>query len=74
MEWAGGRPPALGKGVAVTAGAAWLARLRALDLPARVRIMNVCGGHERAIAQAGLRTVLPPTIELIPGPGCPVCV
>ncbi|NCO56628.1 MAG: hydrogenase formation protein HypD [Nitrospirae bacterium CG18_big_fil_WC_8_21_14_2_50_70_55] len=58
----------------MTAGAAWLARLRALDLPARVRIMNVCGGHERAIAQAGLRTVLPPTIELIPGPGCPVCV
>jgi hydrogenase expression/formation protein HypD len=36
--------------------------------------MNVCGGHERAITMAGLRTLLPNTIELIPGPGCPVCV
>jgi len=36
--------------------------------------MNVCGGHERSITQAGLRSVLPPNIELIPGPGCPVCV
>ena len=38
------------------------------------RIMNVCGGHERSISKAGLRSVLPDTIELIPGPGCPVCV
>ncbi len=58
----------------MTAGATWLARIRALDLPERLRIMNVCGGHERSIAQAGLRTVLPEEIELIPGPGCPVCV
>lgn len=36
--------------------------------------MNVCGGHERSITMAGLRNVLPPTVELIPGPGCPVCV
>lgn len=36
--------------------------------------MNVCGGHERSISMAGLRGVLPPQIELIPGPGCPVCV
>ena len=36
--------------------------------------MNVCGGHERSIAQAGLRGALPANIELIPGPGCPVCV
>jgi hydrogenase expression/formation protein HypD len=36
--------------------------------------MNVCGGHERSITQAGLRGALPPQIELIPGPGCPVCV
>ncbi|RMF86421.1 MAG: hydrogenase formation protein HypD [Nitrospirae bacterium] len=54
--------------------AAWLQRIRDLPLPGRVRIMNVCGGHERAIAQAGLRAALPPAIELIPGPGCPVCV
>jgi hydrogenase expression/formation protein HypD len=52
----------------------WLSRIRALPLPDRVRILNVCGGHERSISMAGLRTALPPDIELIPGPGCPVCV
>ena len=52
----------------------WLEHIRALDLPEKVRIMNVCGGHERAITTAGLRGVLPANIELIPGPGCPVCV
>ena len=52
----------------------WLDRIRELDLPARFPIMNVCGGHERSISQTGLRSLLPPQIELIPGPGCPVCV
>jgi len=52
----------------------WLERIRALPLPERVRIMNVCGGHERSITMAGLRGALPPQVELIPGPGCPVCV
>lgn len=52
----------------------WLERIRALPLPGRVRVMNVCGGHERSIAMAGLRRVLPAQVELIPGPGCPVCV
>jgi hydrogenase expression/formation protein HypD len=52
----------------------WLARIHALRLPPRVRIMNVCGGHERSITMAGLRGALPPAIELIPGPGCPVCI
>lgn len=54
----------------------WLSRLRALPRPAsgRLRVLNVCGGHERTITQAGLRTVLPDHLELIPGPGCPVCV
>jgi len=36
--------------------------------------MNVCGGHERSITLAGLRSALPANVELIPGPGCPVCV
>src|SRR5450756_3137704 len=36
--------------------------------------MNVCGGHERSITMAGLRGALPKNVELIPGPGCPVCV
>jgi hydrogenase expression/formation protein HypD len=52
----------------------WLDRIRALPLPGTVRIMNVCGGHERSISMAGLRTALPRSVELIPGPGCPVCV
>jgi hydrogenase expression/formation protein HypD len=52
----------------------WLKRIRDLDLPQRVKIMNVCGGHERSITMAGLRAALPENIELIPGPGCPVCI
>ena len=52
----------------------WLEKIRALPLPERVRLMNVCGGHERSISMAGLRNALPASIELIPGPGCPVCV
>jgi hydrogenase expression/formation protein HypD len=52
----------------------WLDKIRALPLPPKVRIMNVCGGHERSISMAGLRGAIPDNIELIPGPGCPVCI
>jgi len=52
----------------------WLQRIHALPLPPRVKIMNVCGGHERSITMAGLRSALPQNIELVPGPGCPVCI
>ena len=52
----------------------WLDRIRSLPLERRVKIMNVCGGHERSITMAGLRSALPACIELIPGPGCPVCI
>ena len=52
----------------------WLKQLHALDLKKPIKIMNVCGGHERAITMAGLRGALPTMIELIPGPGCPVCI
>lgn len=52
----------------------WLDKIRALPRPGAMRIMNVCGGHERTITMSGLRGVLPADIELIPGPGCPVCV
>lgn len=58
----------------MTTAAEWLARIRALDRPPRFRVMNVCGGHERAITMAGLRRALPAGLEIIPGPGCPVCV
>ncbi len=52
----------------------WLAKIHALKLPTKIKIMNVCGGHERSITMAGLRSALPPLVELIPGPGCPVCI
>jgi hydrogenase expression/formation protein HypD len=52
----------------------WLELLHALPLRDTVRIMNICGGHERSITMAGLRSALPEAIELIPGPGCPVCI
>jgi hydrogenase expression/formation protein HypD len=40
----------------------------------RVRLMHVCGSHEQAIARFGLRANLPPDLDLVMGPGCPVCV
>ena len=52
----------------------WLQALHSLELDRPVRIMNVCGGHERSISVAGLRTAIPDNIELVPGPGCPVCI
>jgi hydrogenase expression/formation protein HypD len=39
-----------------------------------IKIMNVCGGHERSISMAGIRNAIHPQVELIPGPGCPVCI
>ncbi|BDG04111.1 hydrogenase formation protein HypD [Anaeromyxobacter oryzae] len=39
-----------------------------------VSVMHVCGSHEQAIARFGLRAVLPAGLNLIMGPGCPVCV
>ena len=54
--------------------AQWLQELRGLNIAEPTRIMNVCGGHERSISLAGLRKAIPENIELIPGPGCPVCV
>ena len=38
------------------------------------RIMEVCGGQTHAIIRFGLDRLLPPGLELIHGPGCPVCV
>lgn len=58
----------------MTTATDWLDRIRALALPARVKVMNVCGGHERSITAAGLRKAIPSSIELVPGPGCPVCI
>jgi len=57
-----------------TTAGEWLERIRALAVTGRIKVLNVCGGHERSISVSGLRTALPASIELIPGPGCPVCV
>jgi len=36
--------------------------------------MHICGTHEAAIARTGLRSILPSTLKIVMGPGCPVCI
>jgi hydrogenase expression/formation protein HypD len=40
----------------------------------KLHIMEVCGGHTHAIFRYGIESMLPDAIELVHGPGCPVCV
>lgn len=40
----------------------------------RYRFMEFCGGHTHAIFRFGLQELLPPNVEFVHGPGCPVCV
>ena len=42
--------------------------------PKELRLMEVCGTHTMAIAASGLKSMLPSTVKLLSGPGCPVCV
>lgn len=57
-----------------------VARLRdriaevAAELGRPVKIMHICGTHEHEIGRYGLRDLLPEGMELLAGPGCPVCV
>jgi hydrogenase expression/formation protein HypD len=51
-----------------------LSLIKKTPLTKPLRILNVCGGHERAITRAGFRTLFQHNIHLIPGPGCPVCI
>ncbi len=39
-----------------------------------LQIMEVCGGHTHSIFRYGIEGLLPKSIELVHGPGCPVCV
>lgn len=39
-----------------------------------LQLMEVCGGHTHAIFKFGLDRLLPPEIEFVHGPSCPVCV
>ena len=47
---------------------------RLADPKRHYRFMEVCGGHPHAIYRFGLKDLLPTNIELVHGPGCPVCV
>lgn len=40
----------------------------------KIKIMHVCGTHEHTITYYGLRSLMPDNLELIAGPGCPVCI
>jgi hydrogenase expression/formation protein HypD len=54
--------------------AAAIAREVAAIGRAPVTVMHVCGSHEQSIARFGLRAILPRDLQVIMGPGCPVCV
>jgi hydrogenase expression/formation protein HypD len=61
------RDPALARGLS--------SEIRSLVVPGEVvRVMEVCGGHTHTIYRHGLEDLLPPEVELVHGPGCPVCV
>ncbi len=44
------------------------------DINRSVKFMHICGTHEHTISKYGLRTLLPKEIEVLSGPGCPVCI
>lgn len=50
------------------------AQIRSLTPPYLVKFCHVCGTHEWSITHYGLRSLLPEKVEVIAGPGCPVCV
>ena len=66
------RDPELGRGLLAVIQR--LAERLDARLGRPVNLMEVCGTHTVAIARSGFRSVLPPNIRLISGPGCPVCV
>jgi hydrogenase expression/formation protein HypD len=47
---------------------------RAVEPGRRYRFMEFCGGHTHAISRYGVTDLLPAAIEMVHGPGCPVCV
>jgi len=48
--------------------------IRKIPLSRQINIMEVCGTHTQAIARLGIRSMLPGSVRLLSGPGCPVCV
>jgi hydrogenase expression/formation protein HypD len=56
-------------------GRALASQIRQLADPGRhYKIMEVCGGHTHSIYRYGVADLLPENVELVHGPGCPVCV
>jgi hydrogenase expression/formation protein HypD len=56
-------------------GRALAAQIHALAEPGRnYKVMEVCGGHTHSIYKYGIDDLLPDQVELVHGPGCPVCV
>lgn len=52
-----------------------LARLEELtEKTGSIRLMEICGTHTMSIARTGIKSILPASIRLLSGPGCPVCV
>ena len=47
---------------------------QAMPAGRELAIMEVCGGHTHAIYKHGIDELLPQGLELVHGPGCPVCV
>ncbi|MBQ1235729.1 MAG: hydrogenase formation protein HypD, partial [Oscillospiraceae bacterium] len=50
-----------------------LSAIAALDV-GQLRLMEVCGTHTMSIAKSGIKSMLPENVQLLSGPGCPVCV
>src|SRR3990170_7439398 len=65
-QLAGFRDAALAKRV--------IEQIRRVAPPYLVKLCHVCGTHEWAISHYGLRTLLPESVDVIAGPGCPVCI
>jgi len=57
-----------------SAARAAVARIAELAADDRYKFMEVCGGHTHTIYRHGIEQVLPESVELVHGPGCPVCV
>ncbi|MFQ6085116.1 MAG: hydrogenase formation protein HypD [Candidatus Bathyarchaeia archaeon] len=66
METLGLRDPALIRSIAD--------KIKAIAPSHEVKLCHICGTHEYTVTHFGLRTLLPKNVEVIAGPGCPVCV
>jgi hydrogenase expression/formation protein HypD len=56
------------------AARALVARITELAADGHFKFMEICGGHTHTIYRHGIEHLLPTSVELVHGPGCPVCV